>query len=493
MRSRPPPRRGSTRQAGPVLGLGASLRSPRALRSALARIASSRRARPYDGEVAYADACFGRRARRRAAARRATSSLVAVLGRSRRGARRPRRATHGFFVYQPTLRIPLVIAGPGRSAGARLPGLARTADLLPTILARLLDARCPPASTARICSAGPRRARATRRRSIRETLGWAAAAFASAWARSSTSTRRGRSSTTSPPIPARRATSPPRGRTTSRGCAAASRAPAPRGARGPRARRDDPRGGGAAARARLRDRRRRAPATRRARSPIPRTASRSGGASRRRPGRRRGASTRAAVDALRATSSRASRRTPPSAERWPPRLRARRPGAARPRRRWATWRRSRPPIRWPGTRRAVALGAGGPAGGGDARRAPRDRPRPATARAAQPPRHPARARGSAGGGARRVRRARVASTPTTRAPGRNRGERAARAGPRGRRRREAYATAAARWPRAIPTRATAWACWPWSPATSTAPPRCSARCSPSNPASTSRASTSPWS
>ena len=44
--------------------------------------------------------------------------------------------THGFFVYQSTLRIPLIAAGPGVPT-RRVPGLARTADVTPTIL-RLL-------------------------------------------------------------------------------------------------------------------------------------------------------------------------------------------------------------------------------------------------------------------------------------------------------------------------------------------------------------------
>ena len=42
--------------------------------------------------------------------------------------------THGFFVYESTLRVPLVIRGPAVKAGTRLEGVARTIDLLPTIL-----------------------------------------------------------------------------------------------------------------------------------------------------------------------------------------------------------------------------------------------------------------------------------------------------------------------------------------------------------------------
>ena len=89
----------------------------------------------YDGEVAYTDACVGRllEAARRPAAGNLVTVVLADHGESlgEHGER-----THGFFVYQSTLRIPLIVAGPGVPA-RRVPGLARTADVTPTIL-RLL-------------------------------------------------------------------------------------------------------------------------------------------------------------------------------------------------------------------------------------------------------------------------------------------------------------------------------------------------------------------
>ena len=90
--------------------------------------------RPYDGEVAFTDECFGRllnAARRKAGDR----LLVAVLADHGEGLGDHGEKTHGFFVYQPTIRIPMIVAGPGVPAGVRLPGRARTADLLPTLLA----------------------------------------------------------------------------------------------------------------------------------------------------------------------------------------------------------------------------------------------------------------------------------------------------------------------------------------------------------------------
>jgi Flp pilus assembly protein TadD len=45
--------------------------------------------------------------------------------------------THGFFVYESTLRVPLVMAGTGLPRGVRRPGLVRGCDLVPTLLAHL--------------------------------------------------------------------------------------------------------------------------------------------------------------------------------------------------------------------------------------------------------------------------------------------------------------------------------------------------------------------
>jgi choline-sulfatase len=92
--------------------------------------------RAYEGEVAYADACFGRvlaAARARAGAR----LLVAVTADHGEALGEHGERTHGFFVYGATLRVPLVLSGPGIPAGERRRGVARSVDVLPTLLARL--------------------------------------------------------------------------------------------------------------------------------------------------------------------------------------------------------------------------------------------------------------------------------------------------------------------------------------------------------------------
>jgi choline-sulfatase len=97
--------------------------------------------RPYDAEVAHADACFGRllaAARTRAGDR----LVVAALADHGEGLGDHGEKTHGFFVYQPTLRIPLIVSAPGLAPGPRRDGIARTEDVAPTVL-RLVGATVP--------------------------------------------------------------------------------------------------------------------------------------------------------------------------------------------------------------------------------------------------------------------------------------------------------------------------------------------------------------
>lgn len=97
---------------------------------------------PYDAEVAAADRCLGA-VLSAARARAGDALVVAVAADHGEALGEHGERTHGFFVYDATLRIPLLVAGPGIAAGARRGGIARLADVVPTLLANLgLD---PPA------------------------------------------------------------------------------------------------------------------------------------------------------------------------------------------------------------------------------------------------------------------------------------------------------------------------------------------------------------
>lgn len=87
----------------------------------------------YDAEVAAADRCFGRL--NAAAAKARPGRLVtAVASDHGEGLGEHGESTHGLFVYQTTLSVPLVVSGPGVPPGKRARGLTRAADLAPTLL-----------------------------------------------------------------------------------------------------------------------------------------------------------------------------------------------------------------------------------------------------------------------------------------------------------------------------------------------------------------------
>jgi arylsulfatase A-like enzyme len=127
--------------------------------------------RPYEAEVAYADACAGDAIA--AAGRAAGDRLVVALladhgeGRGDHGER-----THGFFVYESTLRIPLILAGPGIPAGERRAGLARTVDVLPTLL-ELLGIPAPSGLEGASLLGRSAAADAYAETILPQTLGWA--------------------------------------------------------------------------------------------------------------------------------------------------------------------------------------------------------------------------------------------------------------------------------------------------------------------------------
>lgn len=88
---------------------------------------------PYDAEVAAADRCLGRLTGV-AEASRPNRLVTAVTSDHGEGLGEHGESTHGLFVYQSTISVPMVISGPGVAVGKRQAGVTRSADLLPTLL-----------------------------------------------------------------------------------------------------------------------------------------------------------------------------------------------------------------------------------------------------------------------------------------------------------------------------------------------------------------------
>jgi arylsulfatase A-like enzyme/cytochrome c-type biogenesis protein CcmH/NrfG len=90
--------------------------------------------RPYDGAVAWTDELIGRLD---GAVKRLDTqdrTLVVLTSDHGEGLGEHEEPVHGFFVYQTTLRVPLIARGPGIVPGTAIHAVARSVDLFPTIL-----------------------------------------------------------------------------------------------------------------------------------------------------------------------------------------------------------------------------------------------------------------------------------------------------------------------------------------------------------------------
>ena len=102
--------------------------------------------RPYEGEVAWTDELVGRIDAALTRLELRDQTLLCVTSDHGEGMGEHREATHGFFIYQSTLAVPLFFRGPGVMPGGRLPVTVRTIDLLPTLL-ELVGVPPPAAAT----------------------------------------------------------------------------------------------------------------------------------------------------------------------------------------------------------------------------------------------------------------------------------------------------------------------------------------------------------
>jgi arylsulfatase A-like enzyme/thioredoxin-like negative regulator of GroEL len=89
-------------------------------------------ARPYDGEVAFQDALVGRLLDA-VGYGTSTAPLVAVSGDHGESLGEHGESTHGLFVYDAALRVPMMIAWPGVLTPSVVPSAVRLVDLAPTL------------------------------------------------------------------------------------------------------------------------------------------------------------------------------------------------------------------------------------------------------------------------------------------------------------------------------------------------------------------------
>ena len=91
-------------------------------------------ASPYDGEIAFVDAQLGRLLRRVEELGKGAPTLVLVTADHGESLGEHGEDTHGIFLYDSTIRVPFILAGPGVTPGSVARTVARGIDVAPTLL-----------------------------------------------------------------------------------------------------------------------------------------------------------------------------------------------------------------------------------------------------------------------------------------------------------------------------------------------------------------------
>ncbi len=89
---------------------------------------------PYHAEVASADHEIGRLVREVDRLGLRGRTLIVVTSDHGEGLEEHDEPSHSFYVYDTTMRVPLIFAGLGLPASVRIPSLVRTVDIAPTVL-----------------------------------------------------------------------------------------------------------------------------------------------------------------------------------------------------------------------------------------------------------------------------------------------------------------------------------------------------------------------
>lgn len=94
------------------------------------------RGRPYIGEIAFVDSQVGRVLAYLDAHNLSDRTIVVVMGDHGESLHEHGEATHGFFIYESTVHIPLIIRAPFSAirGGRRVAEVVRSVDVMPTVL-----------------------------------------------------------------------------------------------------------------------------------------------------------------------------------------------------------------------------------------------------------------------------------------------------------------------------------------------------------------------
>ncbi|MGC2195093.1 MAG: sulfatase-like hydrolase/transferase, partial [Terriglobales bacterium] len=90
--------------------------------------------RLYDGEIAYADSALANFVGHLKQRGWYENSLIIVVGDHGEGLGEHHEQTHGIFLYDSTLHVPLILKLPNKNTGSVIQSQVRTTDILPTVL-----------------------------------------------------------------------------------------------------------------------------------------------------------------------------------------------------------------------------------------------------------------------------------------------------------------------------------------------------------------------
>jgi len=91
--------------------------------------------RPYDGEIAYLDQCLGKLFAKLQELHLQDNTLIILVGDHGEGLWEHQEQTHGLFIYDTTIKVPLIFNYPTSiQKGAKVNSLVNTIDIMPTIL-----------------------------------------------------------------------------------------------------------------------------------------------------------------------------------------------------------------------------------------------------------------------------------------------------------------------------------------------------------------------
>ena len=98
---------------------------------------------PYAGEIAYTDHCIGQIIEKLKSLGIYDSTLLVSTSDHGESIGEHEEDTHGYFIYQSTIRVPFIIKTPGCASQRKLDGPVSIVDVVPTVLG-LLGITSPP-------------------------------------------------------------------------------------------------------------------------------------------------------------------------------------------------------------------------------------------------------------------------------------------------------------------------------------------------------------